>query len=251
MKVGLFIPCYMNELYPKASMATLELLEKQGLSVEYPLLQTCCGQPLSNSGCTKDMEVLAKKFVSLFKNYDYVVAPSGSCVGTVKFQYEQFLKDDKDYVNLKNKIYEVCEFLHDIIKPDSFNSSFPYKVGLHNSCHAHRELGLGSPSERNIPYFNKIETLLKKVNGIELVSLTREDECCGFGGTFTINESAISAFMGKDRIKDHLNAGAEIITGADLSCLMHLDGLIRREGKPLRVMHVVEILNGENPHGTL
>ena len=92
---------------------------------------------------------------------------------------------------------------------------------------------------------------MKKVNGIELVSLTREDECCGFGGTFTINESAISAFMGKDRIKDHLNAGAEIITGADLSCLMHLDGLIRSEGKPLRVMHVVEILNGENPHGTL
>jgi L-lactate dehydrogenase complex protein LldE len=250
MKIGLFIPCYMNELYPGASMATLELLEKQGLDVEYPQEQTCCGQPMANTGCTKDMKELALHFVELFKDYEYIVGPSGSCVSMVRNGYAQFLEGNPDFESLKNKTFEVCEFLHDIIKPQSFNVSFPYKVGLHNSCHSHREIGLGSPSERNIPYFNKLEALLSKVDGIELVKLSRPDECCGFGGTFAVTESAISAFMGKDRIADHLNAGAEVITGADMSCLMHMDGLIRREGKPLRVMHIVQILNGEDPHGT-
>jgi L-lactate dehydrogenase complex protein LldE len=239
----------MNELYPGASMATLELLEKQGLEVEYPLEQTCCGQAQANTGCTKDMEALARQFVALFKQYDYVVGPSGSCVSMVRNHYNQFLAGDPDFEKLKTRTFEVCEFLHDIIKPEHFNVSFPYKVGLHNSCHSHREAGLGAPSERNIPYFNKLEALLAKVNDIELVTLERVDECCGFGGTFAMTESAISAFMGNDRIADHLKAGAEVITGADLSCLMHMDGLIRRQGKPLRMMHIVQILNGEDPHG--
>jgi len=250
MKIGLFIPCYMNELYPGASMATLELLEKQGLEVEYPLEQTCCGQPMANTGCTKDMETLARRFVDLFKKYDYVVGPSGSCVSMVRNNYNQFLAGDPDFERLKTRTFEICEFLHDIIKPETFNVSFPYKVGLHNSCHSHRDAGLGAPSERNIPYFNKLEALLAKVNDIELVKLGRVDECCGCGGTFAITESAISAFMGTDRIDDHLKAGAEIITGADLSCLMHMDGLIRRQGKPLRIIHIVQILNGGDPHGT-
>ncbi|MBE0495684.1 MAG: (Fe-S)-binding protein [Campylobacterales bacterium] len=250
MKIGLFIPCYMNELYPGASMATLELLEKQGLDVEYPLEQTCCGQPMANTGCIKDMETLARRFVKLFKDYDYVVGPSGSCVSMVRNNYAQFLAGDPDFERIKTRTFEVCEFLHDVIKPQTFNVSFPYKVGLHNSCHSHRDAGLGAPSERNIPYFNKLEALLAKVDDIELVKLERVDECCGFGGTFAITESAISAFMGTDRIDDHLRAGAEIITGADLSCLMHMDGLIRRQGKPLRIIHIVQILNGGDPHGT-
>ena len=250
MKIGLFIPCYMNELYPSASFATLEILERLGLDVEYPMSQTCCGQPMANTGCTEDLKDLAMHFLKTFKDYDYIVGPSGSCVSMVRNHYAQFLEGVEGFEHLKTHTYELCEFLHDIIKVESLNVSFPYKVGLHNSCHGHRELGLGSPSELHVTPFNKLENLLKKVDGIELVSLSRPDECCGFGGTFAVTESAISAFMGNDRIADHLNAGAEVITGADMSCLMHMDGLIRRQGKPLRIMHIAQILNGEKPHGT-
>lgn len=250
MKIGLFIPCFMNELYPEASMATLELLERQGLEVDYPMSQTCCGQPMANTGCIRDLKELSMRFLDLFRGYDYIVGPTGSCVAMVRNHYAQFLEGVDGFEHLKTHTYELCEFLHDVIKVEEFNVSFPYKVGLHNSCHGHRELGLASPSERNIPPYNKLEALLKKVDGLELVNVRRPDECCGFGGTFAITENAISAFMGKDRIADHLDAGAEIMTGADLSCLMHMDGLIRREGKPLRIMHIAQILNGETPHGT-
>lgn len=250
MRIGLFIPCFMNELYPGASMATLEILERLGLDVEYPMAQTCCGQPMANTGCTQDLKELSQRFLNNFRDYDYVVGPSGSCVSMVRNHYGQFLEGVDGFDHLKTHTYEFCEFLHDIVKVKDFKISFPYKVGLHNSCHGHRGLGLGTPSELNIPPFNKLENLLAKVDDIELVTLSRPDECCGFGGTFAITESAVSVFMGNDRIADHLQAGAEVMTGADISCLMHMDGLIRRQGKPLRVMHIAEILNGEAPHGT-
>lgn len=245
MKIGLFIPCFMNELYPKASMATLKLLEKLNLDVEYPLEQTCCGQPMANSGCSKDIETLAKRFVNTFKKYDYVVAPSGSCVTMVKEHYEPFFHDDKNYEKIKTSVYEITEFLHDVLKIEKLDSTFKYKVGVHNSCHGHRVLKLGSASELNIKPFNKLKNLLNLVNGIEIVDLKRDDECCGFGGTFCVSEEAISVAMGKDRIKDHLNSNAQIITGADMSCLMHMEGIINRDKTPIKVMHISEILLGE------
>ncbi len=246
MKVGLFIPCFMNELYPKSCMATLKLLEKVGLDVEYPMDQTCCGQPMANSGCSKDMKDLAYQFVENFKSYDYIVAPSGSCVTMVKEHYEPFFEDDNtDYNKVKTSIYEVCEFLHDIVKVDKLDVSFPYRVGLHNSCHGHRALGLGTPSELNIPSNNKLKNLLNLVQDIDVVELSRDDECCGFGGTFCVTEEDISVAMGKDRVNDHINAKAEVITGADMSCLMHMQGIIKRDKKALKVMHITEILAGE------
>lgn len=246
MKVGLFIPCFMNELYPKSCMATLKLLEKVGLDVEYPMDQTCCGQPMANSGCSKDMKDLAYQFVENFKSYDYIVAPSGSCVTMVKEHYEPFFEDDNtDYNKVKTSIYEVCEFLHDIVKIDKLDVSFPYRVGLHNSCHGHRALGLGSPSELNIQSNNKLKNLLNLVQDIDVVELSRDDECCGFGGTFCVTEEDISVAMGKDRVNDHINAKAEVITGADMSCLMHMQGIIKRDKKDLKVMHITEILAGE------
>jgi L-lactate dehydrogenase complex protein LldE len=246
MKVGLFIPCFMNELYPKSCMATLKLLEKVGLDVEYPMDQTCCGQPMANSGCSKDMKDLAYQFVENFKSYDYIVAPSGSCVTMVKEHYEPFFEDDNtDYNKVKTSIYEVCEFLHDIVKIDKLDVSFPYRVGLHNSCHGHRALGLGSPSELNIQSNNKLKNLLNLVQDIDVVELSRDDECCGFGGTFCVTEEDISVAMGKDRVDDHINAKAEVITGADMSCLMHMQGIIKRDKKALKVMHITEILAGE------
>lgn len=245
MKVGLFIPCFMNELNPQSCVATLKLLKKFDIDVEYPMEQTCCGQPMANSGCSKDMKSLAYKFVDTFKKYDYIVAPSGSCVTMVKEHYEPFFDDNEEYNKVKASIYEVCEFLHDVLKIEQLDTSFPYRVGIHNSCHGHRSLELGSASELNIPYHNKLKNLLGLIKDIEIVDLKRDDECCGFGGTFCITEEAISVAMGKDRIKDHLNSNAQVITGADMSCLMHLEGLINRDNVPLKVMHITEILAGE------
>jgi L-lactate dehydrogenase complex protein LldE len=235
----------MNELYPEASMATLKLLEKLKFNVEYPMEQTCCGQPMANSGCSQDIEKLAHRFVNTFKKYDYIVAPSGSCVTMIKEHYEPFFNDNKDYNKIKTSIYEITEFLHDIAKIDKLDSKFNYKVGIHNSCHGHRVLKLGSASELNIPHFNKLESLLSLVEGIELVKLNRDDECCGFGGTFCVTEEAISVAMGKDRIKDHMNSNVQVMTGADMSCLMHMQGIMNRDKNPIKVMHISEILLGE------
>lgn len=244
MKIGLFIPCFMNELYPDVCVATYKLLKNLNIDIDYPMSQTCCGQPMANSGCSKDIETLAKQFVETFKDYDYIVAPSGSCVAMVKDHYGVFFKDDADYNKVKTSIYEVCEFLHDVIKIDKLDVIFPHKVGLHNSCHGHRMLKLATPSELNIPYDSKLKNLLSLVKDIELVTLQREDECCGFGGTFSVTEEDISIAMGKDRIKDHLDSHAQIITGADMSCLMHMDGIINRNNENIKVMHIVEILAG-------
>lgn len=249
MKIGLFIPCFMNELYPDICKATYKILKNLNLKIDYPLEQTCCGQPMANSGCSKDIEVLAKQFVKTFKDYDYIVAPSGSCVTMVKEHYAPFFDNDDDYNKVKASIYEVCEFLHDVIKLENldFDVSFPYNVGLHNSCHGHRVLKLGTATELNVPYTSKLENLLNKVKDINLVKLKRADECCGFGGTFCVAEEAISVAMGKDRIKDHLDSNAQVMTGADMSCLMHMDGIINRDKNPIKVMHITQILAGERP----
>ena len=249
MRIGLFIPCFMNELYPNICKATYKLIKNQGLQIEYPLNQTCCGQPMANSGCSKDVKKLAIEFVNTFKDFDYIVAPSGSCVSMVKEHYAEFFDNDKDYNKVKASIYEVCEFFHDIIKIENinFNVSFPFKVGVHNSCHGHRVLKLATASELNIPYDSKLKNLLNTISDIELVTLKREDECCGFGGTFSVQEEAISVAMGKDRIKDHIDSKAEIMTGADMSCLMHMDGIINRDKDPIKGMHIVEILAGVKP----
>jgi L-lactate dehydrogenase complex protein LldE len=249
MKIGLFIPCFMNELYPDICKATYKILKNLNLEIEYPLEQTCCGQPMANSGCSKDIETLAKNFVKTFKKYDYIVAPSGSCVSMVKEHYAPFFDNDNEYNHVKASVYEVCEFLHDVIGLDNLNIdvSFPFNVGVHNSCHGHRVLKLATASELNIPYNSKLKNLLSKVNDINIVELKREDECCGFGGTFSVQEEAISVAMGKDRIKDHLNSNAQIMTGADMSCLMHMDGIINRNKEPIKVMHITEILAGVKP----
>ena len=245
MKIGLFIPCFMNELYPEACIATLKLLENLKFDVEYPLEQTCCGQPMANTGCATDIKELAHNFINIFKKYDYIVAPTGSGVSMVKEHYDEFFEDDdKDFIKVKTSIYEICEFLHDIVKLDKLDVSFPYKVGVHNSCHGHRVLKLGSASELNVPHLSKLKNLLSLIPDIEMVDLKRDDECCGFGGTFCVTQAELSAAMGRDRVKDHIDSGAQVMTGADMSCLMHMEGLINKDGQNLKVMHIAEILAG-------
>lgn len=243
MKIGLFIPCYMNELYPDVCFDTLKILESLGFDVTYPLSQTCCGQPMANSGCASDVASLAHRFVEIFKEYDYIVAPSASCVAMVREHYESFFKsDDRDFHKVRDSIFEITEFLHDIVKLNTLNLSFPFRVGVHNSCHGHRMLRLASSSELQIPHFSKIKNILNLIDDIHLVQLQRDDECCGFGGTFSVTEPEISAAMGNARILDHLGANAEIITGVDMSCLMHMQGLIDKNNQPIKVMHIVQIL---------
>lgn len=244
--VGLFIPCYVDQLFPKVGMATVELLERHGFNVEFPTAQTCCGQPMANTGCTEEARPLAVKFLQIFKDYDYVVAPSGSCVAMVRHHYDEYLHGFAKFQELKKKTFELCEFLTDVAKVDKIPVKFPYRVGLHQSCHGLRELRLGSSSELVGKSFGKARQLLELLEGIQIVPLARPDECCGFGGTFAVNEDAVSCMMGEDRIHDHETAGAEVMTANDMSCLMHLDGLIRRNKKPLRVMHIAEILAGHS-----
>lgn len=245
MKVALFIPCYVNALYPEVGEASYRLLTSLGLDVDYPLEQTCCGQPMGNAGYESDAEPLAHRMEALFAKYDYVVGPSASCVTFVRDAYPRLTHHDDKHECLSSRIYEICEFLYDVVKPTSLKARFPHSVSIHNSCHGVRLMRLSAPSEENIPYFSKLRSLLKLVEGIEVLEPERRDECCGFGGLFSIEESDVSARMGHDKVHRHIATGAEFITGADSSCLMHMQGVIEREKLPIRTKHIVEILTAQ------
>ncbi len=242
VKVGLFIPCYIDQFYPQVGIATLELLQKLGCEVEYPQGQTCCGQPMANSGYEHLTHQCNSLFVRNFAAYDYIVAPSGSCVLHIK-EHLHDPASETAAANIRSRIYELTEFLTDILKVNALPARFPCKVGLHQSCHGQRGLGLAQMSELVAAPFSKPEQLLRMVAGLELVELGRKDECCGFGGTFCVTEEAVSVKMGKDRVADHVKSGATVITGTDVSCLMHLEGILRRQHQPVKVMHIAEILN--------
>jgi L-lactate dehydrogenase complex protein LldE len=246
-RIGLFIPCYIDQFYPHVAMATVDVLERHGVDVDFPTAQTCCGQPMANTGCTNETRPLARKFFETFRDYEFVVCPSGSCVAMVRRHYDEYLGGTPGFVELKEKTFELCEFLTDVLKISEIGGRFPYRVGLHQSCHGLRELRLGHASELGGPSFSKARTLLESIGELEITTLERVDECCGFGGTFSVSEEAVSCLMGRDRIRDHLQAGTEVLTAVDMSCLMHLSGLIFRDKHPIRVMHIAEILAGRDP----
>lgn len=241
MKVALFVPCYIDQFYPGVAVATLALLESLGVIVDYPLNQTCCGQPMANAGFEHLTFKCNDNFINSFEGYDYVVSPSGSCVLHIKHHLHSHNAEQKAE-HLRNTTMELSEFLVDIMQVKSLQARFPFKVGMHHGCHGHRGLHLGQGSEKVAPPFSKTEALLNMVEGISLVQLRRKDECCGFGGTFSVTEEAVSVKMGKDRIDDFISHGAEYITSADMSCLMHMEGLLRREKSAVKVIHLAEIL---------
>ena len=243
MKVGLFIPCYINAIYPNVGVASYRLLKSLGVDVDYPLDQTCCGQPMANAGFEGESAKLALRFDDLFREYDYIVGPSASCVAFVKENHPGILKKEGHVCQSAGKIYDLCDFIHDVIKPSKLPARFPHKVSIHNSCHGVRELFNSAPSELNIPYYNKLRDLLNLVEGIEVFEPSHIDECCGFGGMFAVEEQAVSVCMGRDKVKDHIATGAEYIVGADSSCLMHMQGVIEREHLPIRIIHIVENLS--------
>ncbi|NND97369.1 MAG: (Fe-S)-binding protein [Pirellulaceae bacterium] len=245
MSVALFVPCYVDQFYPDVAIATLELLEQQGVDVVFPAGQTCCGQPMSNTGCDAETAPVAKRFVEIFADYDAIVCPSGSCTAMVRHHYGTYFEPgDTAFEHVRSRTFELCEYLHDELKISQLSASFPHTVSLHQSCHGLRELRLGKSSETRIDRENKVLNVVSLVKDIQWAQPQRPDECCGFGGTFAVNEPDVSVSMGRDRIADHLSVGSEVLASADMSCLMHLQGLIRREEQPIQVMHVAQIMVG-------
>jgi L-lactate dehydrogenase complex protein LldE len=243
-KVALFVPCYIDQLYPGVAWASLQLLEAHGVEVEVPSQQTCCGQPLINTGADSAARSLGDGFAACFSKYEHVVCPSGSCTATLHRQLSRGRSGRGT-----TRVSELCEFLVDVLGVQHVEASFPRRVALHQSCHALRDLGLGMPSELGggaAVRQNPGRVLLSAVRGLELVEPERIDECCGFGGSFCLAEAGVSTRMGEDRLLDFERAGADVVTSLDMSCLMHLSGLSRRQRRPLEFMHIAEVLVG-NP----
>jgi len=239
------IPCYVDLFFPEVGVATLELLEKLGVEVVYPADQTCCGQPMANSGCYAEARATEELFIKNFSQFDCIVTPSGSCTHHLRSKFTA-APDSPERRKISASVYDFVEFLHDILKVREFpGTGFKHKVALHTSCSAIRGLGLASMSERvHDPKFSKPRQLLEQVPGIEFVDFERPDECCGFGGSFAVTEDAVSAKMGYDKVGFMCQAGAEYLVSSDLSCLMHLEGCASRMGKNLKILHIAQILNG-------
>ncbi|UBM57229.1 (Fe-S)-binding protein [Marinilongibacter aquaticus] len=236
MRVGLYVPCYIDQFYPQVGIATLELLEKQGCEVVFNPQQTCCGQPMANSGFQHLTHKLDVQNNSLFAGCECVVCPSGSC--TLHLKEHVFSQD--------LPVYELSEFLVDVLKVENLHASFPFRVGIHQSCHGLRGLHLAKSSELVDEPYSKIGTLLDQVKGLELRIPEKVDECCGFGGTFAVNEEPVSAKMGQDKCAEFEQADVDYITSADMSCLMHIEGIIKRKGQAkMKVIHLAEILNSQ------
>ncbi|MBJ6144885.1 (Fe-S)-binding protein [Hymenobacter sp. BT559] len=246
MKVALFVPCYVDQFYPQVGIATYQLLGKLGLQAAFPAAQTCCGQPLANSGCEREALPIYRHFVDTFHTYDYTVVPSGSCVYHVQKHFDK-LEQTPAVQHVRATTIDLIDFITNILEIKELPGTYPHKVGLHLSCHGQRGLHQANESEMTPVRDGQLRRLLAGLDGIELTELDRNDECCGFGGTFCVSEAAISGRMGHDRVQDHLRNGTQVLTGGDMSCLMHLQGIVRRQKLPMRVLHAAEILNGLTP----
>jgi L-lactate dehydrogenase complex protein LldE len=222
MRVALFITCFNDTLFPATGRAVVEVLERVGCSVEFPLEQTCCGQMHVNSGYEHEAVGLLARFARVFADYDAVVSPSASCVAHVRERIPA----------VHDRVFELTEFLVDRLGVVDVGASFPHRVTLHPTCHSLRLLAIGDRPRR----------LLEAVRGIDLVELGAERECCGFGGTFAVKNADTSMAMLSDKVRHVLDTRAEVCTSADTSCLMHIGGALRRQRTGVRTMHLAEIL---------
>lgn len=250
LEVALFVPCYVDQLAPQVGIAAARVLERAGCRVRYDPGQTCCGQPFLNAGAAREAARLARRHLRRFRGADVVVAPSASCVATVRRRFAEVLPElDEEEAALCARTFELGEFLVEGLGCVALGARFPHRVALLQSCHGVRDLGLASPSERtggDAPPARPgpTERLLRAVAGLELVIPERPDECCGFGGLFSVEHPTVSSRMGTARL-DALGAGgAAYVTATDVSCLLHLEGLRRRRGRGPRALHLAEILDG-------
>lgn len=236
MQVSLFITCVCDMFHPDVGKDTVDILERNGCTVDFPPTQTCCGQPAYNSGYLQQSKKAMKQMILAFEKSEYVVGPSGSCVGMIK-EYPNHLKDDPKWAdkatNLANKTYELTSFLVDVLGITDVGSNFKGKVTYHPSCHMTRILGVKEAPMK----------LLRAIPGVELVELPVKEGCCGFGGTFAIKNSEISTAMAEEKSSHVSETGADYLIGGDMACLMNIGGMMEREGKDVKIKHIAQILN--------
>ena len=235
MTVQLFIPCFIDQLYPETAFNMVKVLEKATCDVSYNTNQTCCGQPAFNAGFWDEARVVANKFLKDFENAEYIVAPSASCVGFVKNYYSKLFENSSSHNKVKDvgkKIYEFTAFLTDVLKITNYGAMLNAKATYHDSCAALRECKIKEGPRK----------LLKNVKGLELVEMVDNETCCGFGGTFAVKFDAISIAMADQKVNHALATGAEYIISTDSSCLLHIDGYIKGKGLPIKTMHLADVL---------
>lgn len=235
MKVALFIPCLSEHLYPESALSMVKVLEHVGVDVEYVENQTCCGQPAFNSGYHKEIIPLAERFIEMFQEKEYVVAPSGSCVTMVrKFYSDLHIRENLQpaLAELTGKIFEFTEFLVDVAKVENLGGSFSHRVTYHDSCHLARELGVREQPRR----------LIKSISNIDFVEMEQSDLCCGFGGTFSYKFSDLSISMAARKCQFIEKSDAEFCIGADSSCLMNIEGYLRKHKMRAHTMHIADLL---------
>jgi len=235
-RVSLFVTCIVDQLFPKVGMAIAEVLERVGWEVDFPEAQTCCGQPAFNSGFRREARDVARHFLSVFAGADYVVVPSGSCCSMITHHFADiFQKDPKNLEAaraLEPKVWEFSNFLIEVAKVEDVGAELHEVVTYHDSCHALRELKIQQGPRR----------LLRNVRGLELREMDIAEECCGFGGTFSVKFDEVSGSMARAKIDSVTRTGASAIVSIDSSCLMQLQGAISRAGLPIRTMHLAEVL---------
>ncbi|WP_408007843.1 (Fe-S)-binding protein [Pseudalkalibacillus sp. A8] len=238
MKVSLFITCLADLFYPEVGMDTVELLEKFGCEVYFPDKQTCCGQPAFNSGYHKEAKEAAKHMITIFENANYVITPSGSCATMFKEYVHLF--DDGEWSSraskLADKTYELTQFLVDVLDVQDIGVKLPVRATYHRSCHMTRLLGVSEAPGK----------LLSQVEGLEMEPLPNCHDCCGFGGTFSVKMPEISKEMVDDKVQNIMKSGTDLLIGSDCGCLMNINGRLTREGKPVKVLHIAQVLNGKS-----
>ena len=236
MKVSLFITCVCDMFSPEVGKDTVELLEKVGCDVDFPTAQTCCGQPAYNSGYLESSKKGMIQIMKAFKHSEYIVGPSGSCIGMIN-AYPDIFKGDARWEQLAietaNKAYEITQFLVEVIQVTDIKSNFKGRVTYHPSCHMTRILGV-----KDAP-----KILMNQIDGLELIELDNQEDCCGFGGTFAVKNNVISEEMVKEKSSHITATEADYLVGGDMGCLMNIGGRMSREGKAIKVVHITEILN--------
>jgi L-lactate dehydrogenase complex protein LldE len=235
MRVQLFIPCFVDQLYPQTAFNTIKVLEAAGCTVSYNPAQTCCGQPAFNAGFWNEAKAVCTKFLQDFNTEDYIVAPSASCVGFVRNYYKTLLADDAagiDAATVGKNIFELSEFLVQVAAKTDFGASLEGTATYHDSCAGLRECGIKTEPRQ----------LLANVKGLNITELEDVETCCGFGGTFAVKFEAISIAMGEQKVEHALATNADYLISTDLSCLMHLQGYINHKGYKLQTLHVADVL---------
>ena len=235
MRVALFVPCLSEHLYPQSALAMVKVLRHVGAEIEYVDGQTCCGQPAFNSGYRAEVIPVAERFIELFSQKDAIVAPSGSCVAMVrKFYFDLDIRPQlaEARQRLAGRIFEFTEYLVDVLKADGLGGSFPHKVTYHDSCHLNRELGIRAQPRK----------LIRGIPDIDFVDMEMSDLCCGFGGTFSYKFSDLSIAMTERKCRKIEASGADYCIGADASCLMNIEGYLRKHGMKAKTMHIAELL---------